>query len=37
MGRMATAGVQPDDYTLEAVRPRRSMRSLLKRTFDVSF
>jgi pentatricopeptide repeat protein len=37
MGRMATAGVQPDDYTLEAVRPRRSMRSLLKRNFDVSF
>ncbi|KAL4859276.1 Pentatricopeptide repeat-containing protein [Chlorella vulgaris] len=37
MGRMAAAGVAPDDFTLEAVRPRRSMRSLLKRNFDVTF
>jgi hypothetical protein len=34
---MLLAGVQPDDFTLEAVRPRRSMRSLLKRNFDVTF
>lgn len=34
---MLLAGVTPDDYTLEAVRPRRSMRSLLKRHFDVTF
>lgn len=37
MARMLAAGVQPDDFTLEAVRPRRSMRSLLKRNFDVTF
>lgn len=37
MGRMLVAGVQPDDFTLEAVRPRRSMRSLLKRNFNVTF
>ena len=34
MQRMLLAGVRPDDFTLEAVRPRRAMRSLLKRTFD---
>jgi pentatricopeptide repeat protein len=37
MGRMLVAGVVPDDFTLEAVRPRRSMRSLLKRNFDITF
>ena len=37
MGHMLVAGVQPDDFTLEAVRPRRSMRSLLKRNFNVTF
>lgn len=37
MGRMLVAGVEPDDYTLEAVRPRRNMRSLLKRNFEVTF
>lgn len=34
VNRMLLAGVQPDSYTLEAVRPKRSMRSLLKRAFD---
>lgn len=34
MQRMLLAGLRPDDFTLEAVRPRRAMRSLLKRTFD---
>ena len=29
VNRMLLAGVQPDSYTLEAVRPKRSMRSLL--------
>ena len=37
MSRMQLAGVQPDEFTLEAVRPRRSMRSLLKRNFNVTF
>ncbi|KAL4458576.1 hypothetical protein ABPG75_013441 [Micractinium tetrahymenae] len=37
MGRMLVAGVEPDEFTLEAVRPRRSMRSLLKRNFNVTF
>ncbi len=37
MGRMLVAGVEPDEYTLEAVRPRRAMRSLLKRNFNVTF
>ena len=31
--RMKAAGVEPDDFTLEAVKQRKSMRSLLKRTF----
>lgn len=33
MQRMLAAGVQPDDWTLEAVRGKRAMRSLLKRNF----
>ncbi|KAI7841896.1 hypothetical protein COHA_004425 [Chlorella ohadii] len=37
VNRMLLAGVQPDSYTLEAVRPKRSMRSLLKRAFDITF
>lgn len=33
--RMATAQVLPDDFTLEAVRQRKSLRSLLKKAFDL--
>ena len=32
--RMEVAGVQPDEFTIEAVRQRKSLRSLLKRTFS---
>ena len=35
--RMAASGVLPDDFTLEAIKGRRSMRSLLKRAFASSF
>ena len=35
VARMEAAGVVPDDFTLEAVRQKRSMRSMLKRTFDL--
>ncbi len=31
--RMDAAGVEPNDLTLEVVRQRKSIRSLLKRTF----
>jgi pentatricopeptide repeat protein len=31
--RMVAAGVEPDDFTLEAVRQRKSLRSLIKKTF----
>jgi pentatricopeptide repeat protein len=31
--RMVAAGIEPDDFTLEAVRQRKSLRSLLKKTF----
>lgn len=37
MERMLLAGVEPDDFTLEAVRNRRSLRSLLKKLFNVSY
>jgi len=33
ISRMQAAGVIPDDFTMEAVRQRKSLRSLLKRTF----
>lgn len=33
VAKMLQAGVEPDDFTLEAVRQRKSIRSLLKRTF----
>ena len=32
--RMVASGVVPDEFTLDAVRTRRSMRSLLKRAFS---
>ncbi|KAG7669851.1 hypothetical protein Ndes2526B_g06209 [Nannochloris sp. 'desiccata'] len=31
--RMVAAGIEPDDFTLEAVRQRKSLRSLIKKTF----
>ena len=31
--RMAAAKIEPDDFTIEAVRQRKSLRSLLKKTF----
>ena len=31
--RMVAAGVEPDDFTVEAVRQRKSLRSLLKKAF----
>ena len=33
IARMVAAGIEPDDFTLEAVRQRKSLRSLLKKTF----
>ena len=33
--RMAQAGVEPDDFTFDAVIKKRYMRSLLKRTFGL--
>ncbi len=33
--RMERAGVAPDDYTLDAVKNRRSLRTHLKRTFEL--
>ena len=30
--RMASAGIEPDDFTVEAVRQRKSLRSMLKKT-----
>jgi pentatricopeptide repeat protein len=33
LSRMEAAGVQPDERTYEAVAKRKSLRSLLKRTF----
>jgi hypothetical protein len=32
---MERAGVAPDDYTLDAVKNRRSLRTHLKRTFEL--
>jgi pentatricopeptide repeat protein len=33
--RMEVAGVRPNEFTLDAVRQRKSLRSLLKRTFGL--
>lgn len=33
VSRMHAAGIEPDDFTMEAVRQRKSLRSLVKRTF----
>jgi hypothetical protein len=35
IARMRDVGVMPDDYTVDAVRQRKSLRSLLKKTFDL--
>ena len=33
IGRMRSAGLQPNEYTTSAVRQRKAMRSMLRRTF----
>ena len=33
--RMERAGILPDDYTIEAVKNRRALRTHLKRTFGM--
>lgn len=33
--RMVSAGVEPDEFTLDAVQKRKSLRSLLRKMFDI--